>query len=842
MDLSGKKVILAVGQVPFELPGDFGTNNTFCNLVPLIYPDGTPVEPDDFPNNQLVWWMLRPGTRSFADPGRLLSGRLERSREFDLHNPDRAYYQVQLDSIEVAKQDDLVEIVTVNNFDVKEPRDLINRSNVLELDHCPTSIVLVRWVNHIYGPFRTTTDLTEPKGVWQVSLSLMSSASGALKFLEEELTNYEDSYLSNLSTVVTHDQNSPRKSRNTRECRYELLLGSAFKVLPSAGYQRIHLETDQELLQRLANRIMAKKKRQEFRGLLAELERSLRETTEEVPEESIQALLALNNRIVQQENLDQKLARALLESGAIDDKIEKEMERRAAVYISDNVTQLSAQISAKVESKQTELDVLEKRKQGLDEEISAHLRKAKEEVDLMHAEQQRLNEQETQKLEGLRQRLDEEQKAVSRHLEAVSNRFRNEREEVITQILALSSLLPFGIVAPQATEARQKTSPEENGSTSDSALKFPSYVGTGRRRESSHMVTELEFFDRFERHVKESGYAYRRLDLVSFHLSAKCCDLTILGGVSGTGKSTLPRLYAQALAGDEIEAETRHLYVSVSPSWLDMRDLVGHLNSLERRFQPSESGLYRHLINAQEEFQLQESETGIYLITLDEMNLSHVEHYFSAFLPALEKPHGQREVRCFEQHSVDPKSSFSNWPSLTLPPALRFIGTVNFDETTKQLSLRVLDRANLIRLRPEPLAPISAARQEAATVKGLPVRIRHYDSWIVERPLDQELARVLDELNRHLRELGCPITPRRQRAILRFVASAPKEVCSSAEALDLQISQRLLPQIRGLFGQDIKESLDALEKVLGSHSHKFPESHLALDEIRQRETEGLHLI
>ena len=40
------------------------------------------------------------------------------------------------------------------------------------------------------------------------------------------------------------------------------------------------------------------------------------------------------------------------------------------------------------------------------------------------------------------------------------------------------------------------------------------------------------------------------MDLVAFHVSVKISDLTVLGGVSGTGKSSLPRLYAQALAGE----------------------------------------------------------------------------------------------------------------------------------------------------------------------------------------------------------------------------------------------------------------------------------------------------
>ena len=118
-------------------------------------------------------------------------------------------------------------------------------------------------------------------------------------------------------------------------------------------------------------------------------------------------------------------------------------------------------------------------------------------------------------------------------------------------------------------------------------------------------------------------------------------------GSSGTGKSSLPRLYAEALAGDEYDdGLRRYLHVGVSPSWLDMRDLLGHTNALDRCFQPAESGLYQQLVCAQEEEKQRGTDSRLYLVCLDEMNLAQVEHYFSGFLQALERPDGRREVRC----------------------------------------------------------------------------------------------------------------------------------------------------------------------------------------------------
>ena len=58
---------------------------------------------------------------------------------------------------------------------------------------------------------------------------------------------------------------------------------------------------------------------------------------------------------------------------------------------------------------------------------------------------------------------------------------------------------------------------------------------------------------------------------------------------------------------------------------------------------------------------------------------------------------------------------------------------------------------------------------------------------------------MLDGLNEPLGRLGCPLNPRRYQAIRRLLGNAPAFVCSAAEAIDLQIAQRVLPQVRNLF-------------------------------------------
>jgi hypothetical protein len=255
-----------------------------------------------------------------------------------------------------------------------------------------------------------------------------------------------------------------------------------------------------------------------------------------------------------------------------------------------------------------------------------------------------------------------------------------------------------------------------------------------------------------------------------------------------------------------------------------MRDLLGHYNALEGTFQPSEVGLFEHLIDSQEEFTVRASQSGLHLVCLDEMNLAHVEHYFHGFLQILEQNESSRVLRCFNRHAVGAQSQFSQWASLRLPKTLRFIGTVNFDETTRELSQRLLDRANLIQLPSDTIARELGGPQDT-TVDGPPVTLQTYRSWLSQtQPLSHEFAKLIDDLREPFRILGSPINPRRMQAMSQFIASYPRELSEPTEAIDFQIAQRLLPQVRGLFRTKARQAIDQIRGVLERSENRFPES------------------
>lgn len=116
---------------------------------------------------------------------------------------------------------------------------------------------------------------------------------------------------------------------------------------------------------------------------------------------------------------------------------------------------------------------------------------------------------------------------------------------------------------------------------------------------------------------------YSDRDLRAYLAGMASSHLTILQGMSGTGKTSLPKIFAEAILG-EINV------VAVESSWRDRNELLGYYNDFSKKFTAKEftCDLYRAGSESYKD--------TIYIIVLDEMNLSRVEYYFADFLSVLE--------------------------------------------------------------------------------------------------------------------------------------------------------------------------------------------------------------
>lgn len=336
-------------------------------------------------------------------------------------------------------------------------------------------------------------------------------------------------------------------------------------------------------------------------------------------------------------------------------------------------------------------------------------------------------------------------------------------------------------------------------------------------------VSEEEWIENIHKLCEESGLSFPRRLLYAFHTSLKTADwtpLTVLGGVSGTGKSELPRLYAR-FGGLAFEP------LSVQPNWDSPQSLFGFFNSVDNRF--NATPLLRALVQSQ---QAPDSETypdgmndRLLLVLLDEMNLSHVELYFSDLLSKLELRRGEKEGVNIE---VDLGAGLEEY-RVPLGRNVLWVGTMNEDETTKTLSDKVLDRANLIGFpRPQELR----RRQEATLADRQPMLdCNTWNKWLchksdLSKEKIEKYKTSVEEISQHLEQAGRALGHRVWQAIESYMANYPGVRDSAADdeardkalrsAFEDALVHKVMPKLRGIetSGESMSKCLDPILEVL----------------------------
>lgn len=161
-------------------------------------------------------------------------------------------------------------------------------------------------------------------------------------------------------------------------------------------------------------------------------------------------------------------------------------------------------------------------------------------------------------------------------------------------------------------------------------------------------------------------------------------SLILLNGSVGVGKTSLVKQSAKILGN-----EKDHNIIPVRPAWLDPSDLFGYYDSVNNIFRPS--SLTTAIKNAKK--------NKLHLICLDELNLARIENYGSDLLSQLEyKGDIQLYSNDIYKEICSEKRNDETYPStLKLSEKnLVLIGTLNSDETTYQLSPKVIDRSFVI--------------------------------------------------------------------------------------------------------------------------------------------------
>ncbi len=346
---------------------------------------------------------------------------------------------------------------------------------------------------------------------------------------------------------------------------------------------------------------------------------------------------------------------------------------------------------------------------------------------------------------------------------------------------------------------------------------------------------------------------YTDNDIRAFLAGMAVSRLIILQGMSGTGKSSLPRIFSEAISGFD-------RLIPVESSWRDRNELLGYYNDFNKKFNAKSFTI--ELYRSGKEI----CRTIPTFIVLDEMNLARIEYYFSDFLAILQEPDHEKwlielvssdmrtlpmelpenvkakmkkdDPRLYEiwekiersrQGDLRAETSDEDKQFLTTYLAklnqltgakglidgrkikvtdnIWFIGTANRDESTFEISDKVYDRAQVVSLN----------RKGKSEGKYIPTKEKYisvtamqdlFESAIKAGKCKAEVERRLTELDNKLMEyfdisFGNRIVTQTIDFVAVFVAAGGTLV----NALDYQISTKIL---RKVISSDDAEALSIL--------------------------------
>jgi predicted nucleic acid-binding Zn-ribbon protein len=472
-----------------------------------------------------------------------------------------------------------------------------------------------------------------------------------------------------------------------------------------------------------------------------------------------------------------------------------------------------------------ELDELERKRKTTQAEADT--------LDHKLREIRRQKEEATEETKNLKASIEKFMKEQEQ-LEAERRRLKTEVEKLESKANALGAQIP---VMQTAFDSLSSAVIQQGGQATSEVSDIWSPVLAVHPSSEKDARDEIESLEGLHRYLSDLGLKFDKRILYAFHTSLKSSDsstLVTLAGVSGTGKSELPRRYAEAMG-------INFLNVAVQPRWDSPQDLFGFYDYLDRRFRPTE--LARALtqmdpIGAQDErgwnppseFEQHRIPGQLLLVLLDEMNLARVEYYFSEFLSRLETRRSIDKSSAEKRKAAEISLDIGGRRSGHLPMQLfidenvLFVGTMNEDETTQALSDKVLDRANVLRFgSPNSITPLpqNGPPPKQKRVSSLPWKT--WSKWhktkesLVDVVREKHLAWI-EKIRREMINVNRPFAHRVANSILEYAANYPAIDGQFNYAVSDQVEQKILPKLIGLNPKDasVRRVFSAIKEVLNN--------------------------
>lgn len=328
------------------------------------------------------------------------------------------------------------------------------------------------------------------------------------------------------------------------------------------------------------------------------------------------------------------------------------------------------------------------------------------------------------------------------------------------------------------------------------------YDGFTAEKLESTDVSLKELCEGFRNYLAKHEKLYYDIGTIRMFISGmNATRILLLEGLSGTGKSSLPRYFSKYVNGKSI-------FLPVQATWRDRTNLLGYFNDFSKTY--AETDFLRALYEANYD------EDRINMFVLDELNISRVEYYFADFLSVLEYPEEEWKLRIMHLPSgfLPPVKLEEGY--IKIPANSYFIGTANKDDSTFAIADKVYDRAITIDFdnRNEPFVPEGDSEPITLGKSKLDWLFAEAEAHTENAFTAEDIAKLCKVTDYIYDEFDVAFGNRVLNQINTLVPTYIACGGTKEEVLDFILARKVLVKLEGRFEDYIKDSLKQLMVIL----------------------------
>lgn len=364
----------------------------------------------------------------------------------------------------------------------------------------------------------------------------------------------------------------------------------------------------------------------------------------------------------------------------------------------------------------------------------------------------------------------------------------------------------------------------------------------------------------------EENLNYTRCTIRQFYAAMCTNQMLVLSGSPGTGKTSLVEGFCKA-------AGIKNKIISVQPNWHENRDIIGFYNPVEKIY--VSTPLIDFILEAIE------NSNKLHLLCFDEMNLAQTEYYLSEFLSKLETKDKSIELYSREIYNFNLESTremlkfiiknyakeniknnlenmddseilnltYNDFENTTfeifekfnseknklinylkygnkikIPSNIRFCGTINKDDTTKDLSPKVVDRSIIMEIE-----KVTEDKENIdKKVKSINISAKSFEVKTDE--IDNSYIRIkINEKKEYFaKKLDIKLNNRFDKHVREIYGS--KIFDNNSEFLDMICLMKIIPKINMYIDESNEDVVSSLEELFKATK---PKSKKIFDEMKK---------